>query len=257
MTENMEVTGMVLSSMPIGEADRRILLLTKEMGKISAFVRGARKPTSSMVAATRPFAFGKFEIFPGKSAYTVRKCDIAAYFEELVTDVSKTAYGSYMLELSGYFTHEGEPAKEMLELLYYSLKALLNPNIPDRLVRRIFELKAQVIEGIVPDFGTCVKCGKPLVQAVFRPSLMNVVCTDCETEDFGNAPSAGSFGGYLLSRSALYALKFIAATPPAKLYTFSLNDETYEQIVPVIERLYGTNVDRVLASREMLSVLTS
>ena len=52
MTDNMEVTGIVLTAMPIGEADRRILLLTKELGKISAFVRGARKPTSPMCPRT-------------------------------------------------------------------------------------------------------------------------------------------------------------------------------------------------------------
>ncbi|MBR3036318.1 MAG: DNA repair protein RecO [Lachnospiraceae bacterium] len=255
MTDNMEVTGIVLTAMPIGEADRRILLLTKELGKISAFVRGARKPTSPMVASTRPFAFGRFEIYPGKSAYTVRKCEILEYFEGLVSDVSKTAYGSYMLELAGYFSHEDAPAGEMLELLYYSLKALLHPQIPDRLVRRIFELKALSVEGVVPDFRTCIKCRKPVKEGIFRPSVMNVVCTDCAQDLQGNALPSYVPAGLPLSKSALYTLQFIAATPPPKLYTFSLNEETFAQIVPVIDRLYAANVDRTLQSRQMLSVL--
>ena len=56
-------------------------------------------------------------------------------------------YGSYFLETAAYFAQENLDGTELLKLLYQSLRALLRPALPNRLVRRVFELKSMVING--------------------------------------------------------------------------------------------------------------
>ena len=86
MPGNILVNGIVISSMPIGEYDKRIVLLTKEIGKVAAFVRGARKPNSPFVGISNAFIYGEFELYRGRSSYTVNKAN-AIFLKLLITMV--------------------------------------------------------------------------------------------------------------------------------------------------------------------------
>ena len=58
-----------------------------------------------------------------------------------------SCYGQYFLEVGSYYSRENLDGSGMLLLIYQSLRALLKPEIPNPLVRRIFELKAMVMNG--------------------------------------------------------------------------------------------------------------
>ncbi len=152
---NLKLTGIVLSAMPIGENDKRLSLLTRERGKISAFARGARRTNSPLLAATEPFAFGTFHVFEGRSSVNVNKTEISEYFREIASDPDAAWMGFYFLELAAYFSFENLEAGETVALLFYSLKALLSPAFDNELVRRVFELKLLVINGEYPDPDRC------------------------------------------------------------------------------------------------------
>lgn len=150
MQELVEVTGLVLKSEAIGEYDKRVVLLTLERGKISCFARGARKPGNRFMAATNPFCFGDFKLFEGRSSYSLNEALISNYFEDMRADYEAALYGMYFLELMDYYTRENNDERELLKLLYQSLRALNNDNLPNSLIRRVFELKTLILEGEYP-----------------------------------------------------------------------------------------------------------
>ena len=101
-----EVTGMVLKATQVGDYDRRLVILTKERGKISAFVRGVRRAGNPLTAASQPFAYGRFTLFSGRDAYRVQSIEVQNYFDEVKTDLDGITYGTYFCELAEHLTHE-------------------------------------------------------------------------------------------------------------------------------------------------------
>lgn len=206
------VTGMILEVSPVNDYDRRVVILTKERGKITAFCRGARRLNNKMMAATNQFAFGQFKLYEGKNAYNLADAEISNYFEELRTDFEGAFLGMYFLEVASYYTRENNDETMMLKLLYQSIKAIIKESLDNRLVRSIYEIKAMVVNGEFP--------GVP--------------------------------GNINLSDTVRYAIDFITASGVEKLYTFTLAEEAMAELATFSADTIKRYTDRPFKSLELL-----
>lgn len=243
MVERIEVTGIVISSMPIGEVDKRVVILTKELGKVSAFARGARKPNSPFLAGSQPMAFGKFTLFPGLNSYSINNIKVSDYFANDLTDPDKMYMGMYFLELADYFAKEGLEAGEMLNLIYVAMKTLVKSEIPLTLIRRVYEFKMLVINGEYPDVFTCGKCGSKENLDFFDLAHDCLVCENCH----GSLPEARK-----LKTSTVYTLQYIVTSPMNKLFAFNVKEDILKQLDNVIGSYIEKRVDKHFNSLEFL-----
>ncbi|MDE6406826.1 MAG: DNA repair protein RecO [Lachnospiraceae bacterium] len=207
-----EITGMVLKAEPINDYDRRVVLLTKERGKISAFARGARKQNSKLLAATNPFCFGTFKLYEGRTSYNIMETEVTNYFEGLRDDYEGAFYGMYFLEVMDYYTRENNDEKEMLKLLYQSLRALMHGGLSNALVRYIFEMKAMVLSG-----------------------------------EFPGMPKEGDW-----EESTRYAVNYITKSTVEKLYTFTVTPQVLAQLGTIADDYRRRYIDRPFKSLEIV-----
>ncbi len=242
MVTQFTVTGMVLSSAPVGEYDRRIVLLTKERGKLAAFVKGSRKQHSLLSAGCRQFSFGKFTMYGGRNSYNVTGMEISEYFEDIQLDIDAVYYGFYFAELASYYTMENVPSSEMLALLYVSVNALRKDAIPKKLVRHIYELKVFAINGEYPDVFSCADCGSSDSLSSFAVGKNGVLCDKCKVKQ----------ECIDLQTSTLYTMQYVISADIKKLYNFSVTDEVLTELSMVMGRWMAKCVDKTFKSLELI-----
>lgn len=247
LVNQIVVTGMVLSQTAIGENDRRVVILSKERGKIAAFARGARRPNSALVGATNPFSFGTFTVYEGRTSYTLVSASISNYFEELRTDIEGAYYGFYFLDLANYYAREANDETMMLKLLYQTLRALTNPRLPDRLIRYIYELKMLCINGEGPQVFECICCGEREKSAVFSVRKGGLVCGKCMNH---------ITDGISLHPSTLYTLQYIVSSPVEKLYNFLVKEEVLQQLSEIVTAYLKEYLGKQFKSLEILETIT-
>lgn len=242
MEQNLTVQGMILSAMPVGEYDKRLSILTKERGKISAFARGARRPKSQLLAASNPFAVGTFEVYQGREAYTLHRADIDTYFTEVTGDMDALWYGYYFLESAEYFAMENTDEAARMALVYMALRALSKGKMPRQQVRLAFDFKTLVLNGDYPNVFACGFCGREEDLSFYSTAHRSLVCAKCRDKDRVTA----------ISSSALYALQFIAATGASKLFSFKLTDAVEREVAAIIRAYYKRYVRHTFQSEAFL-----
>lgn len=239
---NVTITGMVLTVMPISEYDKRITILTLDRGKITAFAKGARRVNSVLLAACNPFCFGEFELYEGRTSYNVVRANITNYFTEITTDLDATYYGAYFLEVAEYFTQENNDEKEILKLIYQSLRALCDHRFDKKLVRCIYELKMLVLNGIYPNLFSCQRCGGKERLSVFSVKRAGMLCESCVSEESGRRVDA----------STLYTMQYIITTEVTKLFSFTVSDQVLEELMEVLRAYRNQYVAHTFKSERFL-----
>lgn len=243
MKEIITLSGVVLFSAPVSENDRRMVILSRERGKITVFANGCRKMNSRITAFTRPFTFARFNLYPGKDSYHLESAEMIESFEEITGDFDALTLGTYFLELAGYFSEENVEAQAEVDLIYLSIKALLKKNQSNRLIRAIFELKILSIQGIAPQVFECVMCGEKIKNGYLLASKHGIACKKCVPDNSNLV---------YLNETATYAIQFVETTDIRKIYSFTLEQSITEAFCDAMKHYYKHHVNKHFKSLDML-----
>lgn len=246
MADEIELHGIVLSAAPQSEYDKRLVILTKERGRITAFAQGVRRSSSPLVSKTQMFVMGKFSLIPGRNAYRLTGISVDDYFHELTADINAYCYASYFCEVMGYMTHEGDRAADYLNLLYVSLCALRRGQMSAGLIRCTYELKLMDVFGQGVQSFHCPICGRTEITNVFDAAAGGLICSDCRSK--AEKPVH-------LSDDAVYTIQYINGSPLNQMYNFNVSDGVLKELANITGQFMAMYVDRHFKAADIIDSL--
>jgi len=155
--------GVVLRTYKLGEADRIVVLATREHGKVRAVAKGVRKTRSKFGARLEPLSHVALQLYEGRNLDVITQVDGIDAFRAIRDDLDRYAAAVTVLEVVDQLAMEGEPDPRRFQMLVGVLRTLAENDNP--LVVPAFELKVLAHEGLGLEVDRCVACGEgdPLV----------------------------------------------------------------------------------------------
>lgn len=181
-----------------GEADRILLLYTREMGKLRVVAKGVRKIRSRKAGHLEPFTRVRLYLARGRDMPIVTQAETVEAYQPLREALILTGYAAYIVELLDRFTYEEGSNHFVYNLITDSLARLAGPDMP-WLVVRYYEIQLLDLVGYRPELFNCVNCRKEIKpeDQYFSNQVGGILCPSC---------GAGRLG---VSRVSMLALKYL------------------------------------------------
>lgn len=231
----LNVQALVLRVTDYNDRDALLTLLTREHGKLTVKARGLRRKNSPLVASCQLLAYGEFTLFEYRGMYTVNEAASIELFSDLRRDLPKLSLGTYFAQSAAVIAQEDLPNPELLSLVLNCLHGLSKLNLPEKLVKAVYELRAACIAGYSPDLFGCRVCGSQ-EPAFFDLSGGALLCNSCR----GNASGIRM----PVSPGMLDAMRYITYCDGQKLFSFRIGAENLEQLATLTEAYLTTQLEQ-------------
>ena len=230
----LNTKGLVVRVTPYNDTDAILSILTPSHGKLAVKARGLRRKNSPLTAPCQLLAYAEFVLFEYRGMYTINEAHSVELFSSLRKDLQKLSLGSYFAQAAETMSQEDLPNPELLSLVLNCLYGLSKLDVPEVLVKAVFELRSACLSGYAPDLYGCYRCGceNPDRFDISEGRLECAVCRNPESSGLRMPVTPG----------ILDAMRYICVCDSKKLFSFSASPDTLEALSYVTESYLSTQL---------------
>ena len=173
-----------LKSYNLSEADKIIVMYSKDKGLIRGVAKGVKKPKSKLGARMDLLVANKLMLYKGKNLDRICQAEALNTFHKTRQNMDKNFYSLYITEVVNNFGVEDDPcSNEVYDLLYKALDKISNARDTVEILLTVikFQLKMMQISGFGIELEYCLGCGERIndENMFFSSGAGGVICKCC------------------------------------------------------------------------------
>ena len=187
MREQFTTNVINLKSYNISEADKIVVMYSKEKGLIRGVAKGTKKANSKLGGRMDILIANRMMLSKGRNLDTICQAEALNTFFNLRNDMDKLFYSMYCSEVIANFGIENDPnSEEIYNLFYTFLDELSNAKTKEESMICVlkFQLKIMDITGYSIELEKCVKCLNKIDKkdVYFSIEHGGIICEDCSSQ---------------------------------------------------------------------------
>jgi DNA repair protein RecO (recombination protein O) len=175
-----------LKSYDLNDADKIVVMYSKEKGLIKSVAKGVKRPKSKLGSRLDLLMANSLQLSKGRSMDIICQAQTINNFKNIRDDILKLLISSYLSEIVANYGMENDPSSvEIYNILYDAIETIseAQTKIEILVVAIKFQLKIMYHIGIMPEFSSCLCCKKKLLneKLYFSIEKGGIYCKECVT----------------------------------------------------------------------------
>lgn len=240
-----ESEAIILQSYSLGESDRLVSFLSRNMGRVRGVAAGARRTKSRFGSTLERLSHIRVWFFEKETRDLVRinQSELIESFLEAFSDFPSSVALSILSEVTEAVLPEHEPSDANFRLLLLTAQAIKLSRRPE-LPLAYFSLWTVKLAGWLPALGSCSRCGRAIAPGeptYFSRGASAIFCDRCRT------PGLSAF-----SPAAHAAARAMLGGKLERLSEEIISPRAARELSDVMLDVIENQIDRRLISREHL-----
>jgi DNA repair protein RecO (recombination protein O) len=247
VSESFSDEGIVLRRRAFAEADRILVVITRDHGKLSVLAKGARRARARNAAGLDLLTRSEFVLIPGRGMAVLAQAR-ALGLPWPGADILRTACGGVLAELVDATLEEGHPDPDLYRLVAEARERMADPAGDPRLELAVAAFQIAATGGYLPELHHCAGCGKDLGDrdGGFLPTLGGIVQGPC----WASQPEARP-----CSAAALRVLRRMELDDQSTLRRLRWSEPLRDQVESILLAHLEHHLDRPMKAARILAEL--
>ena len=173
-----------LKSYNLNDADKIVVMYSKDNGLIKGVAKGIKRPKSKLGARMDLLVANSLQLLKGRSMDTIIQAQTLNNFKKSREDIDKLMFSSYISELVMNLGEGSEGiSKDIYELLYKALNRIADSvSKKDAMISVIkFQLKLLLFMGFCVELDSCLCCRERVLdeEMYFSSQMGGIICKEC------------------------------------------------------------------------------